>query len=228
MALRVPQVSVEVANQPASANIRVAQVTLEVAILPAPLSLWCGNPPSALIGEPYSFQIPASGGWGSYTFAITAGSLPPGLSLNTSTGVISGTPTGVGFTCASIIHFDEATHNDQGAAMVNFWESGLARGIGELISMMIRLGGMIIWARGNGKCDIKVWGPDHRRNVTPQLLQTMGVPATLSPTPGLSYFATLDLSQVENFTIQIGTSSVDAWVEISMLQPLWKPDLANR
>src|ERR1700679_2844508 len=117
MALRVPQVSLEVADQPTSANIRVAQVTLEVAILPLPLNPWCGNPPSALIGQPYNFTLPFPGGYAPYTWAITSGALPPGLSLNPSTGVISGPPTGIGFTCQSIIHFDEATHNDQGAAI---------------------------------------------------------------------------------------------------------------
>ncbi len=38
----------------------------------------------------------ATGGIGPYTYAIIAGSLPPGLTFNTSTGVISGIPTGQG------------------------------------------------------------------------------------------------------------------------------------
>ena len=38
----------------------------------------------------------ANGGVGSTTFAVTSGSLPTGLNLNTNTGIISGTPTSVG------------------------------------------------------------------------------------------------------------------------------------
>ena len=40
--------------------------------------------------------LAASGGNGSYSWSITAGSLPGGLSLNSSTGLISGTPTAAG------------------------------------------------------------------------------------------------------------------------------------
>ena len=44
----------------------------------------------AYIDVPYSDQVTASN---ATSYAITSGSLPPGLSLNTSTGQISGTPT---------------------------------------------------------------------------------------------------------------------------------------
>ena len=49
--------------------------------------------PSATLNTFYSQTITASGGVTPYTYAVTSGSLPTGLSLNNSTGVISGTPT---------------------------------------------------------------------------------------------------------------------------------------
>jgi hypothetical protein len=48
--------------------------------------------PGAVVGTPYSQMIVPSPA-GTYTFAVTAGALPPGLSLNASTGVLAGTPT---------------------------------------------------------------------------------------------------------------------------------------
>jgi hypothetical protein len=47
----------------------------------------------------FSSSAAASPG-GTYTYAVTAGSLPPGLTLNTSTGAVTGTPTTSGtFNC---------------------------------------------------------------------------------------------------------------------------------
>jgi hypothetical protein len=49
--------------------------------------------PGATVGTAYSQTLTASGGQAPYTFAIITGSLPVGLTLNATTGVISGTPT---------------------------------------------------------------------------------------------------------------------------------------
>ena len=49
--------------------------------------------PSGVVGTAYSTKLTASGGAGDYHWAIAAGALPAGLTLNHDTGVISGTPT---------------------------------------------------------------------------------------------------------------------------------------
>jgi hypothetical protein len=51
--------------------------------------------PLGTTGVSYSVTLSASGGTSPYTFALASGSLPAGLSLNGTTGVISGTPTTV-------------------------------------------------------------------------------------------------------------------------------------
>ena len=56
-----------------------------IAISPATL-------PNGQAGIGYSQTVSASGGTAPYNYTVTAGSLPPGLSLNASTGVLSGTP----------------------------------------------------------------------------------------------------------------------------------------
>ena len=61
-------------------------------------SLTFGTAPTstATVGQAYSSSVAASGGSSGYTYSINSGSLPTGLSLNSSSGVISGTPTAAG------------------------------------------------------------------------------------------------------------------------------------
>lgn len=53
--------------------------------------------PTGIIGQLYGPSvIVTQGGRPPYKFSILSGSLPPGLSISTTSGTITGTPTGVG------------------------------------------------------------------------------------------------------------------------------------
>lgn len=57
---------------------------------------------TATVGAVYAGAVSAIGGVAPYTFAMSAGSLPAGLSLNTSNGLVTGTPTTVGTSSFSV------------------------------------------------------------------------------------------------------------------------------
>lgn len=63
---------------------------IELYLLPMELA---GSAPRLVVGDAMSATFTASGGEGPYNYAVSAGSLPAGLSLNSSTGALTGTPT---------------------------------------------------------------------------------------------------------------------------------------
>jgi hypothetical protein len=48
--------------------------------------------PAAVMGTRYSDRLQATGGRGSYTWSVTDGTLPEGLTLSSSTGLVTGVP----------------------------------------------------------------------------------------------------------------------------------------
>ena len=63
---------------------------------PGPLAIATQSPlPSGTVNQPYATVVGGSGGTTPYTWSLASGSpaLPAGLSLNTTTGAIVGTPT---------------------------------------------------------------------------------------------------------------------------------------
>jgi len=75
------------------ANGAFSESQLRIDVQLPPLTLNEAALPEGLVGSAYSAALRASGGTVPYSFSVSGGSLPPGLALNTDTGVLSGTPT---------------------------------------------------------------------------------------------------------------------------------------
>ncbi|WP_430511847.1 beta strand repeat-containing protein [Pannonibacter phragmitetus] len=98
-------------NAAYSLQINAAPVTITLS--PAAGALTAGQ-----VGTAYSQSVSASGGTGPYTYAVT-GSLPAGLSLNTNTGEISGTPTTAGTATFTVTATDANTNTGDAAYSLN-------------------------------------------------------------------------------------------------------------
>ncbi len=72
----------------AVATVLALLSTLSSAVTVNPASL-----PNGTVGTAYSRTISATAGVAPYTYSVSAGALPAGLTLNASTGVLAGTPT---------------------------------------------------------------------------------------------------------------------------------------
>jgi hypothetical protein len=82
--------------QVADSNTQRVTATLNLTINPPPLVVTTASLASGTQNTAYSATVSATGGTPPYTWSVVSGSLPAGLSLATSSGAISGTPTGSG------------------------------------------------------------------------------------------------------------------------------------
>ena len=78
-----------------AARSNYVQIAAEASALVPPV-ITTSNLPAALVNSPYATSLGASFGASPYTWIIASGTLPPGLSLNTNSGAINGTPIALG------------------------------------------------------------------------------------------------------------------------------------
>lgn len=83
-------------------------VTVAIAASASPIVISPDTLPAPVFQTPYSQTLTATGGTPSYTYSVSAGSLPAGLTLS-ATGTISGTPTQAGTFTFSVNATDSAT-----------------------------------------------------------------------------------------------------------------------
>jgi thermitase len=86
--------TVQVADS--SSPQQTASKSLSITVSATALSITTTSLPNGTVSTPYDQSVAASGGTAPYTWSVSVGALPAALSLNVSTGAISGTPTTAG------------------------------------------------------------------------------------------------------------------------------------
>ena len=99
----------------ANNGIATTSITLVVA---ATLSLSFPAPPAGTVGTAYTDTLTATGGTTPYTWSVSAGTLPAGITLNASTGVLAGTPTVAGTSSFTIKVTDASSQTATEAASI--------------------------------------------------------------------------------------------------------------
>jgi hypothetical protein len=89
--------TVQVSDPGSSPQSARQAFTISIAAAgPSPLQITTSSLPGGQLQASYSATLAATGGTQPYSWSVAAGSLPPGLALSASTGVIAGMPSASG------------------------------------------------------------------------------------------------------------------------------------
>lgn len=168
----------------------------QTATLTSPLSLIVGAPlplsvattqlPEGLSGTPYSSTLHANGGVGPFTWVMTSGILPSGLSLNSTTGIISGLPTAVSSANFSVQVTDSESPAQQASANLS-----LAIGSSSNNSLLLNGNYVFMFEGFNSKGAYLMEGnffADGRGNINPGNQTLIDINDVAGPDPQVSLF----------------------------------------
>jgi len=88
--------TVTVTDSEATPRTATAMLSITISAQSSTLTITTTTLPAGAVGAAYSATVMATGGKTPYTFTISAGTLPAGLSISATTGAITGTPTTAG------------------------------------------------------------------------------------------------------------------------------------
>ena len=104
---------------------QTSSIATSITVAPSPLKIVSPLLPSASVSTAYSAPLQASGGTPGYTWSITSGSLPSGLTLSASTGVISGKPSVGGTSSFTVMVVDSGAQTSSISASITVASSQL-------------------------------------------------------------------------------------------------------
>src|SRR5436309_3567323 len=110
------QFTVVVSNSSGSVTSSAAVLTVSTSI--PPLELTTSQLPGGTVGSSYSTTLSASGGTPPYSWSVSSGTLPTGLSLSSS-GALSGTPTVAGSFPFTVAVKDAASASASASLSIN-------------------------------------------------------------------------------------------------------------
>ena len=116
--------TVQVADANTPPDTASAQLTITIAV---PLVIVNSSLPSDIVGVIYNAELQSTGGTGDVTYAVTSGTLPPGLTLTphgATTALISGTPNSPATYPFTITATDQSTPPKTATAMLSITVGG--------------------------------------------------------------------------------------------------------
>jgi len=193
-----------------------------------PTALALANPGArtGTVGVATSLSLSASGGTPPYTFSATG--LPAGLSINASTGVISGTPTTAGTSTVTATVTDSATPTQATASQTFTWTIGTAGTCSSPGQKLANPGfesGAVSWTATAGVIGQNgpfepartgtwnAWMDGYGTTHTDTLSQTVTLPAGCT-TYSLTFWLHIDsaetttTTQFDKLTVQVGTTTL--------------------
>ncbi len=96
---------------------QVADTNTAISVVSTTLSVSCQLPP-AFTGTAYTGLCTSSGGVPPFNYQISSGALPGGLTLNSTSGAISGTPMNPG-TASFVVHVNDSSQDSQSATFTD-------------------------------------------------------------------------------------------------------------
>jgi hypothetical protein len=193
----------KVVDSSSPAQSATQSLTLSISSSSSGLQITTSKLPNGQVGNKYQSTLAATGGTSPYIWSTTSGSLPAGLSLSSSSGTISGTPTTTGTSNFTIQVTDSKSQTASASLSITISSSG-----GGSTSLMITTNSLpgaqvsqpysVTLAASGGQAPY-TWGMASGAGSLPPGLTLAASTGTISGTPTTSNAFT--------FTVQVSDSS---------------------
>jgi hypothetical protein len=198
---------------------KTAQKSLTITVAAPPVTITTGAMPAATKGAAFSQQLTAMGGKPPYTWAVTTGALPAGLSLVATTGVISGSPSAIGDFGFTVTATDADSHTASKALTITVAPQPLAMGNVPTLSGLMG-SSFSFQLTANGGIPAYLWS-----------VTSGAFPAGLSLNPSSGLISGVPaVAGLFTFTVAVrdqGSGSAAANVQISLIDPATIPAITN-